>query len=163
MTFTLASSARFDLKNEELKRHLIQCVDEEKKHFVQVAEEFYRLGRRTDDDYRKLCQAVINAIDQVLLANEWDTSLFLRNTLKPLRNIRDQAFELQKRLGEKIETGYVEPMLAENITKLYISLYQTNGHDLKQWALQLGSLSSNMIGRPIYQHEEDVIKIIRTK
>jgi intracellular multiplication protein IcmQ len=163
MTFNLASSARFDLKNEELKRHLVECVNEKKRNFVQLAEKFYHLNRRADTDYRQLCQSIIATIDQVLTTDDWETSLFLRNTLKPLRKLRDQAQELLIVMGDDVKTSYVAAPLAPNATKLYISLYQANGHDLKQWAAQLASLSSYMIGRPIYANEADVIQIIRTK
>lgn len=163
MTFTLASSARIDLKNEELKRRLVECVDEEKRNFVQLAEKFYHLDRRSDIDYQQLCQSVIATIDQVLSADDWDSSLFLHNTLKPLHQLRDQAQQLLDAMSGEKALGYVEKPLAQNAVKLYISLYQANGHDLKQWAAQLASLASYMIGRPVYATEADVTQIIRAK
>jgi intracellular multiplication protein IcmQ len=163
MTFNLSSLVTVDFKNEELKRHLVECVTQQKQTFVTLAEEFYHLGRRTDADYYRLCRAVIDAVDQVLASSDWDASLFLHNTLKPLRELREHALQLLENMGGENAADFAEPAVAADKVKLYISLYQTNGHDLKQWAAQLGSLSSYIIGRPIYQTETEVVTAIRAK
>lgn len=162
MTLQL-STANFDLKKEALKQRLIDCVGDEKKQFLQMADQFYQLKRRSEIDYRRLCEAIIASADHVLMADDWDSSLFLRNTLKSLKKIREQALQLREHLGGSAEAKYTPPTLSEGVVKLYISLYQSNGHDLKLWASQLASISSHMIGRPVYESEEEAIKAIRRK
>lgn len=163
MTFAL-SVAEFDFKGEALKRRLMECVDAQKNHFFETAERFYQKNRRSETDYRQLCESIIQAADQVLSADNWDDSLFLRSTLKPLKKIREQALELQKILGQSdnaMVPGKID--VNESSVQLYVSLYQANGHDLNQWAAQLASLSSYMVGRPIYQNESEAIQNIRSK
>lgn len=165
MSFDLPISLKFDVKNETLKKHLIECVKLGKKQFIEVAESFYERRRRQDVDYRRLCDAMISTIDEILAADDWDASLFLRNTIKPLRQLREQALQMQASLagiGEKQQSHVLRALDQESV-KLYISLYQSNGHDLKQWAAQLASLSSYMIGRPIYDNESHVVEMIRMK
>ena len=159
-TFTV----RKDVKNEQLKQLLIQCVDEEKSKFIKMADDFYNVDRRSDKNYLDLCNAIIDAADGVLNAGDWETSLFLRNTIKPLKKIREQALKLRQELdGDAQHQNLVTPQVGENCIKLYVSLYQANGHDMKRWADQLSSLSSYMTGRPVYQNKQDVIKAIRLK
>lgn len=163
MTFKFASTG-FDLKTEALKNHLIECVKSEKETFVQLADEFYRQARRSDADYKALCAAIIAASNQLLKANDWDSSLFLRNTLNPIKKIRDYALELQAELeGSNPRADIVSTPLSNDQVKLYVSLYQANGHDLKAWALQLASIANHLIGRPVYESEESVISAIRPK
>ncbi|AIT64056.1 Dot/Icm secretion system protein IcmQ [Coxiella burnetii] len=164
MTSFDLSNLRLNAKNEHLKQQLIECVDEQKAQFLQSAEVFYAKARRTEADYRHLCEAIIQATGQVLSAANWEESLFLRNTLKPIKKLYEEALALKEKLdGEQAGQAFTTPALTENKVKLYVSLYQSNGHDLKQWALQLASLESYMVGRPIYQNEADAIQAIRQK
>lgn len=161
---TNVTNIRFDAKNENLKRRLIECVETESVQFIELAEAFYAKGRRTKDDYRRLCDAIIEAAEHVLSADAWEASLFLRNTLKPIKEIYEEAVALKEKLGtSENEQSFTTPSIAGNKVKLYVSLYQSNGHDFKQWAAQLASLSSYMVGRPIYQNEAEVAQAIRLK
>ena len=164
MTLNFSHAARTDIKNEALKRRLVDCVHAEKDKFITVAENFYRITRRSEQNYLELCDAIIAAVDQVMKEGPWEDSLFLRNTIKPLQSIREQALELQANL-KKESSGHtaVGPAIKEECVKLYVSLYQANGHDMKQWAGQLSSLSSYMVGRPVYQDEDSMIKTLRLK
>ena len=166
MSLNFTFSVQKDIKNEQLKQLLLQCVDKEKDQFTRLANNFYNASHRSDDHYLDLCNAIIAAVDGVLNASDWDSSLFLRNTIKPLKKIRDHALELRQALGG--DGSLAAPQknattLAKNCVKLYVSLYQANGHDLKKWANQLNSIASHMTGRPVYQGEAEVKKIIRAK
>lgn len=164
MTLNFSHSVHTDIKNEELKRRLIDCVDIEKDKFMEVAENFYRSSPRTEHGHLELCEAIINAVDHVMSAGQWDDSLFLRSTIKPLQAIRENALKLKDDLTGNLKIKQsAEPSVKEACVKLYVSLYQANGHDMKQWASQLSSLSSYMVGRPVYQNEEDVVKAVRLK
>ena len=88
----------------------------------------------------------------------------MRNTLKPIKKLYEEVLPLKEKLdGEQAGQAFTTPALIENKVKLYVSLYQSNGHDLKQWALQLASLESCMVGRPIYQNEADAMQAICQK
>lgn len=90
----------------------------------------------------------------MLYADNWDESLFLRDTLKPIRKIYyEEALVLREKLGGDESTKKLITLLElpENKVKLYVSLYQSNGHDYKQWEAQLTSLESYMIGQPVYK------------
>ncbi len=164
MTLASSQSIRKDVRNEELKRRLIGCVNEQTRKFLLVTEQFNALDRREEHDYLKLCNEIIQAIDDVLAAGNWDASLFLRNTIRPLKKIREQALELRQSFdavegAQELHT----PKAGEDCATLYVSLYQADGHDMKKWADQLSSLGSYMVGRPVYRKEEDAILAVRKK
>lgn len=161
MSFSL-SSVRFEIKNETLKRHLIDIVCAQTARFIRVAEEFYAKSHRTEDDYRQFCEEIIEAAEQVLGSGNWGESLFLHNTLKPIKKIYETALFLKKKLDGDTKKHFALE-LPENKIKLYVSLYQSNGYDYKQWIAQLASLGSYMVSRPIYKNESDVIKAIQLK
>ncbi len=164
MTPDFPHAARSSIKNEALKRKLIESVSEQKDKFLAVAEVFNALQRREEQDYLTLCNAIIDAVDQVLATGDWEDSQFIRNTIKPLKEIRDQALELRESFSDAGTYKKVAaPEVAENSVKLYVLLYQSVGHDMKKWVDQLSSLGSHMIGRPVYQREEDAVSVIRTK
>ena len=41
---------------------------------------------------------MIAAFDRVIAAGDWDSSLFLRNTVKPLEDMREEARQLREQL-----------------------------------------------------------------
>ena len=164
MTVEFPQQSRSDLKNEALKRELIERLHEEQDKFLAIAECFNALGRREEKDYLNLCNAIIEAVDRVLAVGEGENSLFVRNTIKPLKKIREQALDMRDRFTHSIRPNSMfTPESNENSIKLYVSLYQSLGHDMKKWAEQLASLGSYLIGRPIYEREQDVIQAIHTK
>ena len=84
--------------------------------------------------------------------------------VKPLHELQQQALVTQTQLlreqGVQAPEDYV---LKEDEVKVYISLYQAEGHDMKKWELQLRSIESYTTGRPVYKNEDDVRKTIRQK
>lgn len=156
-------------KSEALKKLALHQLIEAKKAFVAQADTFYGLDKRRPEDYQTFCQAALTTLDEVLEGGDWDSSLFLRNALKVLRPLREKALALQSQLKEIQPTaghdqrGVVHPRLSEEHVKLYITLYQVNGLDLKQWEVKLTSLAASVVGRPIYQTEEAAQQALRTK
>ena len=165
MALNFTTDARAQFKNDDLKRRLLECVNNEKSNFLNLAEDFYGQQQRSEESYLQFCKAVIATIDNVLTAGDWEDSLFLRNTVKPLKKIREEALELLQQIsGDTSNVKNSEiPTLSEDTVALYISIFQNNGHNLPQWELQLQSITSHLLGRPVYQNEEDMQKAIRLK
>lgn len=162
MATGLAKSATSS--GDALKQQLIDCIKQEKMDFMKIVKQFYSQGHRTREEYLELTDAIIDAMDHVLKANDWDDSLFLRNALKPLKEIRKEAVVLRKEATATVADKQIELRdLAEDELLIYISIFQSEGHDLRKWELQLSSLRSHLLGRPVYEKEEDVVKVIRQK
>lgn len=165
MTLGFASNQRDKAKSDELKKRLIESIRTEKKQFLQIADDFYAQNERSQESYIEFCQGVIAAVDHVLSAGNWDDSLFLHNTVKPLKEIRQQAIELleQMSVATNVQVDIPDASVAADEVKLYIALFQNNGLDLRQWEMQLRSIGNYLQGRPVYDNEADVQKALRLK
>lgn len=162
--FTIDSKS--DLQGNELKRRLLECVTQQKQNFLQTAENFYNQVPRTRQSYLDLTKAIIKAVDDLLAEAEWDESLYLRNCLRPLKEIREQALQLIKEEHEKVPArrpNFIARTRGMKLHTVYIALFQSQGYNLKLWELQLKSIDSHLVGRPVYAKEEDVQKVLRLK
>lgn len=163
MEISLSDNAR-DIKSDELKQHLLNVVKQENFSYSDLAEKFYGDYQKDAEGYLEIMHEVIGIIDRVLEAGDWDSSLFLRNTVKPMKALREQAVEAIKFLDASADESLYQPeALEQNAVVIYVSLFQNQGDDLSKWALQLRSLSRYVLGRPIYADEADVKKLIRIK
>jgi intracellular multiplication protein IcmQ len=163
MTFSLSNAAR-DIKSDALKKTLLDAVKQENVNFSEIAESFYAGPAQTDADHLATLNDLIEMVDRLLEAGDWDDSLFLHNTVKPLKVLREQAQQTIDFIQYGNQQASNEVLsLATDMTMVYISLYQGQGDDLQRWEMQLRSLPRYILGRPIYETEEGVQKLIRLK
>jgi len=152
-------------QGDALKQRFIDCVQKEKLEFLKNADDFYDRSDRSRDSYIKFANDIINAVDHVLTTDNWEESLFLRNTIKPLKQVREEAAQLLQQLtgGDTEMADIADVPLKEDEMKLYITIFQSGGHNLKSWELQLRSIGAYLHGRPVYSKEEDAQKVLRLK
>lgn len=147
-----------------VRRQLLDDIEKENALFVQKLNEFSKGNGRAKEDYINLARSVIVAVDNILGRADYEESLFLRNAIRPIKRIREQALDLlaQCETQQKSE-GYTIPVLEKDMMPVYIHLFQSQGHDLDSWAQLLRSLGRYVLGRPVYKQEEDVKSVIRAK
>jgi len=98
--------------------------------------------------------------------DDWESSLLLRTTKKHLVALRDEAKQIVDKLsgGTDLKANFqVSSSLKKDHIKIYISLYQSEGSNIKAWQRMLKSLANYSISRPVYNDEEQVREIIRSK
>ncbi|MCX7120171.1 MAG: Dot/Icm secretion system protein IcmQ [Gammaproteobacteria bacterium] len=151
-------------KSQDLKQQLLECLDKEAREFSDFARKFFSKETLSKEDKAGLLNAVITAVDHVMGAGDWESSLFLKNTIKPLMAIKTEAeLELAKlEIKASEQFASAAPVLEDEAT-VYISLFQSDGYNINKWAMQLRSLDRYVVGRPIYQNEEDIEKRIRLR
>ncbi|EKD92060.1 MAG: IcmQ [uncultured bacterium] len=151
-------------KGQALKKKLLACLKEEHSKFSEIAETIFRKDKLAESDKTALLQSIVEAVDHVLEAGDWDSSLFLRNVAKPLKIIKAEAEnELNQHSNNTSAISQFSASIADNEIEVYISLFQSDGYNIDKWAMQLRSLDRYIVGRPVYQNETDVIKRIRLK
>lgn len=151
-------------KDQDLKRKLLECLDKEARQFSEVARSYFERNHLSKEDRQGMLTSVITTIDHVLAAGDWNSSLFLRNTIKPLMAIKSEAeIELSKLEIKAVEKSVVVQAIAPDEREVYISLFQSDGYNTGKWAMQLRSLERYVIGRPVYQHQEDAEKRVRLR
>lgn len=158
------SGLKSDFKSQDLKKKLLECLDTEARQFSDIARQYFEKQNLSKEDKLGLLTAVIATVDHVLSSGDWESSLFLRNTIKPLIAIQAEAQaeldHLQRKAGEKLFN--IQPP-TDNEVEVYISLFQSDGYNISKWAMQVRSLDRYMIGRPVYKNESDVEKRIRLR
>lgn len=153
-----------DFKGQDLKKKLLECLDKEARQFSEMARTYFAKENLSKEDKTGLLNAVIATVDHVLEGGDWDSSLFLRNTIKPLTAIKAEAQAELDRLQIKANEKFITIKPAgENEIEVYISLFQSDGYNIGKWAVQLRSLDRYIVGRPIYKNEADVEKRIRLR
>lgn len=153
-----------DFKGQELKKKLLECLDKEAREFSEIARTYFDKEHLSKDDKAGLLNAVISTVNHVVSAGDWDSSLFLRNTIKPLLAIKAEAETELDHLHIKVSDKPIKIHAAsENEVEVYISLFQSDGYNINKWAMQLRSLDRYVIGRPVYQNEADIEKRIRLR
>lgn len=166
MSLNFLNSSLGAYQNDELKKRLIESVQQQQEVFLQKAEKFYGQDLRTRESYLQFAQAIVDAVDEILAQGNWDDSLFIKNSLRPLKDIREQAqkiIELEKTKANAKVPSFIGRNKKMAYKKVYIALFQSRGYELKQWELQLRSIDSHLVGRPIYLNENEVQAAIRLK
>lgn len=164
MDFNLSPQKMSDMKSDELKRKLIQYVAQGRDTFSEHAKQFFNQNNRSEASYYELNEAIIDTVDEILSAEPWgDSSLFLRNVVKPLKEIRDQALAMREHFSGIPTENLTLPALDANSCFVYVSLFQHAGNDIKQWQSQLNSIQSHLSGRPLYAKEDQAQHAIRQK
>lgn len=112
---------------------------------------------------------ILAALDDALAQGPWSASTFLTIIGKKLQQIRDE-FEQKQQEASQVDLP-VQPFnwagqRSENqveMKKIYISLYTYDGSNILTWERIIANLPDQIISRPIYENEEDVIAILRNK
>lgn len=153
-----------EFKGQELRKKLLEALKKEEKQFIEFLRPYASKREFSKEDRIDLLKAIIQTIDHVMIAGDWNSSLFLRNTVKRLVEIKVEAHsELEKMEMDDSKKAIVSKALEEDEVEVYISLFQSDGYNMNKWAVQLRSLDRYIIGRPIYKNEEDVQKRIRLR
>ncbi|MBA2657023.1 MAG: Dot/Icm secretion system protein IcmQ [Tatlockia sp.] len=113
-------------------------------------------------------KAILEALDEAIETGAWDESNFLRALGKNLKGIRDNFAkqlnakdDLAQSINELAATTL--SMKRESQQEVFIALYSSEGHNIQTWERILANLPRQIISRPIYANEEDLIFSIKSK
>ncbi len=112
--------------------------------------------------------AILKVLDEAIEQGPWDASNFLKVIGKNLREARDQfsnQSNVLEQVKSKIEMHLAKQLASQKSNKreIFVSLYSAHGTDLQSWERIIINLPKQMISRPIYDNEEDVKALIKTK
>ena len=112
---------------------------------------------------------VLTALDDALAQGPWAASTFLSHIGKKLQQIRDE-FEQKQQDDSFYENTTESAVLANHradryarMKKIFIALYAVDGTNINSWERVVANLPGQIISRPVYENEEDVIAILRNK
>lgn len=112
-------------------------------------------------------QEILNALNKAIGEGPWESSNFLKMLGKQLTGLRD---DFLTQIGAPVQQGQDNAGVVENasvakqvLKEVYISIYSATGTDLQSWERIIANLSKQMISRPIYENEQDVQALIKSK
>ena len=112
-------------------------------------------------------EVILNALDDAIKNGPWDRSNFLRAIGKNLSTIRENfANQLGSQTQAQIDTeaNLANRMAARSEQKeIFVSLYSADGTNLQSWEKIISNLPRQMTSRPIYDSEEQVQNVIKSK
>ncbi|MDF1654747.1 MAG: Dot/Icm secretion system protein IcmQ [Coxiellaceae bacterium] len=157
------------MDNDQLNSQLLELIEAEKAAFKKILDEFYA---NSDHSTEKFCEvndrliASLNRIFKIYEDNNGKQSLFLTNTLKPLRQAYERAEKYKDAAEgrlEQEEEHFDGVTVPEDREVVHISLYMARGHEIANWQHQMVSLGKLIQSRPVYRTEAAVQKAIRAK
>ncbi len=107
------------------------------------------------------------ALDKAIASGSWNETNFVLIVGKKLKEMRDNLAEDIKKAEDN--SGFSPDELAKNLAmqsslrEVFISLYSLEGAKLTSWEQILVNLRRQMVSRPVYAKEEEVISFIKTK
>ncbi len=162
MDFNFSSQGRKNTQSNEERERLLNVIKVENEVLTKLAEAFYSTVNRDDETCIKYSKNIIEIVDRVLDAGDWESSLFLRNMIKPIKQIREHAEEILKNLGANLNEMEQEGLPSDDEVLVYVSLFQAKGDNLVYWELQLRSIESHLISRPVYEQENAITRSLRS-
>jgi Dot/Icm secretion system protein IcmQ len=101
-------------------------------------------------------------LDELLEKDYWQDSLFLQAAEKQILEMRSRIAsdrQLQAVLHEPQQNTL--NVSTNDLTSIYIALYQADGNNLAKWAQVLATITNLSISRPIYKHEYEIQACMR--
>jgi len=109
---------------------------------------------------------LVAAIDEAIEQNEWTGSLFLKNILKQLQELRayiiqELSEDTSPSVGSKIREATLQER--EGYERVCIALYQSESDRLDRWFATIKMLTGYGMSRPVYRSEDEVRRVIQAK
>ncbi len=123
----------------------------------------------TDKLTKEQINSILATLDDALAQGPWGASTFLSLIGKKLQHIRDEFEQKQQEGGLYGHSSTLSASANERaeryaqMQKIFIALYASDGTNLNSWERVIANLPSQMISRPVYAKEEDIIAILRSK
>ena len=156
------------LDKEQLKKQMLDLIEEEKKYFQQLLHTYQEIEDPTDEAYAQLNAELVASLERVkdlYDTHQGQNSLFLKNTLKPLLEALDAAKKVRQAmaLGDDIEANPDTPFeaLSDETMRVYVVLYQADGANIAKWVVQLLSVHKLLASRPVYLDESEARQACR--
>lgn len=109
-------------------------------------------------------EKILTILDDLLREDDWQSSNFLRTINKKVQEIRDSvALHYQDLTAVKENTHTQAIQNVNELQKIFISLYASDGSLTSNWEWILANLPRQIVSRSIYANEIDVKALIKTK
>lgn len=114
------------------------------------------------DDEKKANLEILKSLDEALEKGPWESSLFLKGIGKKLKDIRDK-FKDEMGLEEAKIANLTQSSTEIPLVEVYVSLYQSEGNNIRKWHSVVATLVGHSVSRPVYKKEQDIVNALKAK
>ncbi len=158
-------------ENEQRKRCILLARDyylavEIANEQLEAVDRLHEPQAVIDHEKIQIYRNLLKIVEKCLARANWDVSLFFQNIGQRIQTMRDKiqdcltAYEAEIQAADSAEKSHIQK---EGMILIYVSLYQSDGDNLRKWAALLDNITRLSIGRPVYRDESAVIHVIRAK
>lgn len=120
-----------------------------------------------DQEIKRKAELLLDALDRAIAGGSWDETNFILLIGKKLRAMRDDL-SAQLKIAQEDPTSSAaflshQRAMQSTLKEVYIGLYSVEGVNLQSWEQIIANLRRQMVSRPVYAKEDDIIAIIKTK
>ena len=140
------------VRQQQDREKIIEVLGVENKRVTKAVEQLYAHEGYDKTEAVGYCKEIISSIDNIMAAGDWESSLFLRNVIKPLKEVSDDAKQILSNITTDEQSGRSSQkmVVADDQQLVYVSLYSSAGHKLTSWESALKTIDSHLQGRPVY-------------
>lgn len=158
MTNQLFSSTKSTVA---LREKLIRCFGASEELIASAVEHYESQPERTMQTRLVLSRQLLSVLDELLRYDDWESSPFINQLLKPTRAKRLELIAfISENSGKVSKKVWQHPVCPPGSTEAYILLYQTAGENMRGWESQVCDLHRMAISRPLYAKQEEVERCI---
>lgn len=109
---------------------------------------------------------ILESLDNAIKDGPWEESNFLRAVGKSLQEIRQhyvEHIESNSRQIKDEEKANLTNLRRITQKEIFVSLYSSEGDNLQSWERIVANLPKQMVSRPIYGEESEVIQWMKSK
>lgn len=115
----------------------------------------------------KAAKDFLAALDKAIASGSWDETNFVLIIGKKLKEMRENlAADIKK---AEDDTEFSSELLVRNLAmqnslqEVFVALYSIEGSKLSSWEQIILNLRRQLVSRPVYAKEEEVIAFLKTK
>jgi len=160
---TFSTQARDDSKAIELRNHIATQAESANDQVVALLKSYDQENGLSEQESQEICHKIVSMLDSVISIEGWDDSPFLRNIMKPLQEIKQDALDFLEDSDNEAGLPVKLRELADNEQVMYMTLYQAGADKYSDWGVQLLSIRRTLLGRPVYFSEHAAQGVCRAK
>jgi intracellular multiplication protein IcmQ len=120
-----------------------------------------------DEKIKKTAKDLLSALDNALASGSWDETNFVLIIGRKLKEMREKLDQKVKEAEDNSDLShdFLSRQLAmqNSLKEVYVGLYSLEGVKLQSWERIVLNLKRQMVSRPVYATEEEIVAIIKTK
>lgn len=153
-----------EVSSSQLKDKLLSLFVESEEKIQQAVDGYESLDERTLEARVVLTHQLLQIIDDLLQADDWESSPFLKQLLRPTKELKEQLLQFLSENEGLVDSGSWSPRVCmPGYREVYLLMFQSDGESLNAWEDQLTDISSILASRAMYPTRDSIERVLRLR